>query len=333
MPPTSRSSRLVKKAEAALLAAIEVYNKPAFAYREETFSILALNAWELLLKAKLVADNNNDPRCIYIYEPRQTKEGKASKKLFLKKNRSGHFHTLTLGQAIVELDKKASTRLSPAIKANLDALIAIRDTAVHYIHASPLLGKRVLEIGTACVKNFIELGKRWFAIDLSTDHFYLMPIGFLSAPGTATAVLISSDEQKLVDYLSNLVSNSAVESGADFHVALEVNLSFKRTPTDAVASVRITDDPNAPQVAITEEDIRKRYPWDYEELTKRLRRRYIDFITNQKYHSIRKPLMTDNRYANSRYLDPGNPKSAKKDFYNPNILSEFDKHYTRANGD
>jgi len=34
-----------KKAEAALLAAIEIYNKPTFLYREETFSILALNAW------------------------------------------------------------------------------------------------------------------------------------------------------------------------------------------------------------------------------------------------------------------------------------------------
>lgn len=333
MPPISRSSRLVKKAEAALLAAIEVYNKPAFTYREETFAILALNAWELLLKAKLLADNKNDPRCIFVYEFRQTKAGKPSKKPYLKTNRSGHSHTLTLGQAIVELDKKAPTRLSPAIKANLDALIAIRDTAVHYIHASPLLGKRVLEIGTACVKNFIELGKRWFAIDLSTDHFYLMPIGFLSAPGTATAVSISNEEERLVEYLSKLVSSFALEAGADFHVALEVNLSFKRTPTDAVASVRITNDPNAPQVAITEEDIRSRYPWDYDELTRRLRQRYIDFVTNQKYHSIRKPLMSDKRYTNPRYLDPGNPRSAKKDFYNPNILSEFDKHYTRSSSD
>ena len=62
-----RSLRLVRKGEAALLAAIEVYNKPGFLYREETFSILTLNAWELLLKARLVAENNNDPRCIYVY--------------------------------------------------------------------------------------------------------------------------------------------------------------------------------------------------------------------------------------------------------------------------
>jgi hypothetical protein len=329
MPPTSRSSRLVQRAEAALIAAIEVYNKPRFAYREETFSILALNAWELLLKAKLVLDNKNHPRCIYVYERRQTKKGGLSKKLYTRKNRSGHFHTISLGQAIVELDKKTATRLSPALKSNLDALIAIRDSAVHYIEAGPLLAKRVLEIGTASVKNFIEIGKRWFSIDLSTEHFFLMPIGFLSAPGNATAISVSNDERTLVAYLSQLVGNAQNEPAADFHVALEVNLSFKRAPTDAVARVRVTNDPNDPAVTLTEEDIRNRYRWDYEELTAELRGRYMDFVANQTYHDLRKPLMSDRRYARPRYLEPGNPRSAKKDFYNPHILTEFDKHYTR----
>jgi len=31
---------------------------------------------------------------------------------------------------------------------------------------------------------------------------------------------------------------------------------------------------------------------------------------------------------NTRYLDPGNPKSSRKDFYKPNIMSQFDKVYT-----
>ena len=46
--------RFVDKAEAAMTAAIEIYNKPCFPYREEVFSILALNAWELLLKAAVL---------------------------------------------------------------------------------------------------------------------------------------------------------------------------------------------------------------------------------------------------------------------------------------
>ncbi|MCX6924089.1 MAG: hypothetical protein NT154_12900 [Verrucomicrobia bacterium] len=45
MARPTRSEKLVKNAEDAFLAAIEVYNKPTFTYSEETFAILALNAW------------------------------------------------------------------------------------------------------------------------------------------------------------------------------------------------------------------------------------------------------------------------------------------------
>jgi hypothetical protein len=47
------SRHLVKNAKSALLAAIEIYNKPGFQYRDECFVILLLNAWELFLKALL----------------------------------------------------------------------------------------------------------------------------------------------------------------------------------------------------------------------------------------------------------------------------------------
>jgi hypothetical protein len=63
MAQLPRSVRFLQKAESALLSSIEVYNRPTFAYREETFAILALNAWELLLKAKLLAEHDNKPKC------------------------------------------------------------------------------------------------------------------------------------------------------------------------------------------------------------------------------------------------------------------------------
>jgi len=75
----SRSSLLLKNAEAALISAIEIYNKPTFAYREETFAILALNAWELLLKAKLLEARKNKPSCLYIYQRKQIAKGQQSR--------------------------------------------------------------------------------------------------------------------------------------------------------------------------------------------------------------------------------------------------------------
>src|SRR5215831_16414692 len=110
-------SKFVEKAEAALVAAVEIYNKPAFRYREETFALLAINAWELLLKARLLKDGGNDPKVIRVYEPKRTKAGKPSKKLYLKRNRAGNALTVSLTACVLALDKNAATRLSNEIKS------------------------------------------------------------------------------------------------------------------------------------------------------------------------------------------------------------------------
>ena len=56
----ARSKALLEKTIAATLAAIEIDNKPDFRYLEEAFAVLAINGWELLLKAKWLADHGND---------------------------------------------------------------------------------------------------------------------------------------------------------------------------------------------------------------------------------------------------------------------------------
>lgn len=56
----SNVDAILEKSIACAVSAIEIYNKPDFKYREETFSILMINAWELVLKAKKIKDNNNN---------------------------------------------------------------------------------------------------------------------------------------------------------------------------------------------------------------------------------------------------------------------------------
>ena len=52
----SHLKKLIEKAIAATVSAIEIYNKPDFRYRSETFCILAINGWELLFKAKWLSE-------------------------------------------------------------------------------------------------------------------------------------------------------------------------------------------------------------------------------------------------------------------------------------
>ncbi len=327
MSRAARSIKLLQSAEAALISAIEIYNKPAFGYREETFAILAINAWELLLKAKLVAISNNDLRCLYVSTTRPLASGKQSRKKYFKINRTGNKMTLGIDACLDSLTKKGIAVPDP-VRKNLEALIEIRDNAVHFVNARPQLAKQVLEIGTASLRNFIELGKLWMNLDLSSYSLYLMPIGFLP-PAEATAIAVSKHEQNVVNFLAGLMT--ATQTDTDYHVSLDVKISFMRTPATAATAVVVNDptNPNAIKVNISEEDIRKTYPWDYETLTDKLKGRYIDFKANEKYHGLRKKIVANPQFMKTRYLDPGNPKSSRKDFYNPNIVSEFDKVYTR----
>ena len=81
---------LLDKSIAAAISAIEVYNKPDFKYREETFSILMINAWEILFKAKIIKDNKNKLRSIYIPNKIKNKKGEPLKRFFPKENRCGN---------------------------------------------------------------------------------------------------------------------------------------------------------------------------------------------------------------------------------------------------
>ena len=311
MAPPTRSERFVQKAETALLAAIEIYNKPAFPYREETFAILAINAWELLLKARLLHLNSNDPKCLHVYETRTNKKGRQLKKKYLKRNRAGQCHTLGLGAALVALEK-AKSAPTAAVRRNLDALTEIRDGAVHYIVAGPMLAKQAFEVGTATVANFIAQARDWFGLDLSRHHLFLMPIGFV-APDEANAVVATSDEALLVKYISMLMQEDGSEGDGPYHVALTLQVKMKRSAAEGAAKVVITDDPDATPIFLKEEDFKKKYPWDYDKLTAKLRERYSDFKITKKYHALRRPLAKDSKFSMARYLDPDNPKSGKKE--------------------
>src|SRR5712692_10009936 len=59
------SNDLAEKSVQAAISAIEVYNKPNFSYREEAFSLLMVNAWELLLKAKWLLDHEENIETLY----------------------------------------------------------------------------------------------------------------------------------------------------------------------------------------------------------------------------------------------------------------------------
>lgn len=325
----SRARQMLDKSISAMLAAIEVYNKPTFEYREEAYSILAVNAWELLLKARILQIDNNKIASIIDYEKRQLGNGRLSRKLYKKKNRTGNDTSIGLFKAFDRLANDYADTINPVVKINLEALTEIRDNAVHFLNKEFELRKKVHEVGTANLKNYVNIVRQWFGIGLSDFKLFLMPIAFLRDIGSAEGVMLNTEERNLLEYIKGLENEVDDDVANDFNLSLNIGIRIRRVSETAGAEVVISDRPDAIPVKLEEEDIRAKYPWDYGILSKRLQDRYSDFKLAQKYHDIRKELEQDAKLCNTRYLDPGNPNSATKKFYNSNIIREFDKHYKR----
>ena len=321
---------MLEKSIAAMLSAIEIYNKPDFKYREETFAVLCINSWELLLKAKVLNLSSNKLASLYAMEYKVLKNGSKSKIKRSKKNRSGNPMSINLFEAYRIITEEFGVKIEKPVNDNIVALTEIRDNSIHFVNDDLLLSLKVQELGSASLQNYLHLATVWFGDVLSGYNFYLMPLSFFRDFSEAPGVALNSGERKVLDYIKK--SEEEYDGSDDignYNLTLRIDVKFQKVKSTSGLPVQITTDPTAMAVRLTEEDITDKYPWDYDILTTRLSRRYSNFKINAKYHKIRKSLETDKRFAYERFLNPKNPKGGKKTLYNPNIQKEFDKHYTK----
>ena len=332
MSKPSKSMQLLEKSIHAVIAAIEIYNKPDFKYREEAFCILMTNAWEILLKAKLLSENKNDIRVIYIQDNKINKDGSKSKRRKYKQNRCGNKITIDLFKALNLLNSKYDAEIDNACAGNIELLVEIRDNAVHFHNADPEFTKKVLEVGTASLRSYITYVQQWFEYDLSKYNFYLMPISFFHSFELESFSVSKREIQmkRLIDYIQRKEFEIESDVSNPHNITLRFETRFVKSESTDVPKVRYTNNPNAPAVRIQEEDvIKSKYPLNYKRLTEKLRGRYTNFKQTRRYHKIRKSLETKEAFCRVRLLDPNNPKSSQQKFYSTEIFKEFDKYYTK----
>ncbi|MGG5823641.1 DUF3644 domain-containing protein [Falsiroseomonas sp. HW251] len=163
-PP--RHKALVDKAVSACLAAVEIYNKPLFPHREEVFAIMMINAWELLLKARILKEGGNKMRVLYQMETPDTKAGKPGRRQKIRMTGGGTPRTIPLGTAIAQAAKLKANPLPPVAEDNIRAIAEIRNAAVHFVNADEMLQEKVWQLGTGSLKNFVRAAQDWFGCDL-----------------------------------------------------------------------------------------------------------------------------------------------------------------------
>lgn len=306
-----------------MLSAIEIYNKPNFYYREESFSILAINAWELLLKAYILQINQYKIKSILALEPKINKNGTKSKRTKVPVlNRCGNPMSISIGAAIDRLSQK---HLLPSnVKDNIEILIELRDNSIHFVNVNSIT-KQIQEIGFACIKNYMEIIKSWkIDIDLSAYNLYLMPLAYI-------------DEQKIVEgtltketsnYINLIKSKlSKEEGGSDYDIAITIDVNFNKG--NSFESINVSYSPDGIPIKLSEEDIRKRFPYTYKKLVDACKKRYSDFKQDNSFNAIMKGLKTNEKLCHKLTLYPDNPKAQKSFHYSSNVFNELDKHYSR----
>jgi len=311
-----------------MVSAIELYNKPDFKYREEVFSIMSINAWELLLKAKVLRNAQNNLNTIYVKEYPLTRNGQRSKKWKYKINRSGNRVTLDIFGALRKL--QAQGIIDPRLYANIELLTEIRDNATHFYNRDPLLSQKVQEIGMATIKSYLTLVQDWFFISLEKYNFYLMPLSFFHVSKLEPIILGTRDATtsrllKLID-AKEKEHPSTPSSSHNITIGIETRL-VKSSTLDA-QRIRISNDPNAPEYVLSLDDVLKTHPLDYDELTQKLKARYSDFKVNARYHTIRKKLENNVKFCLLYPLNPQKPDGVSKPLFTPAIFAEFDKEYS-----
>lgn len=172
------SRHLLKNSQSAMLAAIEIYNKPCFDYRDECFTILLMNAWELILKALLSRHRRS------IYYPKSRREP---------------YKTLAWKDALNRSEKLFPGDINPLpVRRNLEMLSTYRDNSVHFYNAEGF-GTIIYSLAQTSIVNYRDVMVKCFDVDIGQEITWnLMPLG-LNCPIDPIAYMTSTKQESTAD--------------------------------------------------------------------------------------------------------------------------------------
>ncbi len=318
------SIRLAKKSLNAALVALEMYNKPDSRYREETFCILMINAYEILFKAKLLFDNNEKMNSLYIYENKKGKKDKILKQKIIKRNRIKVPYTIDINRCMNLLHSKGL--ISNNLKENLNVLIEIRDNAIHFINKSNSIKEKLYSICAASVKNYVQILQNWFNnINIKKYNFFVTPLNFDSALRNYETISKNTAEKNLLHYLELITNNS--NKNDEYYILVNVDIKFSKNNTSEAVLLKQASDGKKVNIDLNDELFKKMYPFSYQQIIKKIKEKQKDFKQDKYFNTIKKKLQKDEICCKARYLDVVNKNGKPRYYYNGNFVNKVLEMY------
>ena len=274
--------KLLENSLAATLSAIEIYNKPDFKYRNEVFTILIINGWELLLKAKILKDNEDKIESIYALDH----EGKH------KINRSGNPMTIEVFRAASVL------KLDSALQENLNKLIEVRDSAIHFYNDEDV-DYLIYTLGAASLKNYQHLTKEWFDRSLLEYNFYIMPLGFNYKFKTLSLIDVEKKPEAIAKLIKSVSeSQSKISQNNGFYFICEISAEVKSAKKIVNPDINVAINTDEKDIAIITEirNLIDQYPLSYKELVEKIKDQ-IKGINQNDVNRIVQKIKNDSKYS------------------------------------
>lgn len=164
--------RLINSSIDAYVLSLETINRLSVRYRLEAFNYLIINAWELLLKAKLIHENGNKKAIMY-----DTKPGEPER-------------SLSIGDCLRKVYNEKSN-----VRKNIEWVEKQRHKSTHLV--TDVLPPDILSIYQACVVNYHRALTDWFGLSLKDR----VPVGMMTIVYDIDALKIDLTNNALVKRL------------------------------------------------------------------------------------------------------------------------------------
>ena len=207
----------------AYVMALETINRLSIKYRVETFTYLVCNAWELMLKAKIITDAGD------------------KKSIYYKKEKGQPRRSLSLRDCL----KKTFPDKDPT-RRNVELVADLRDEATHLVISR--VPNDVLALFQACVLNYHKRLNEWWGISLADR----VPVGMMTiiydlGPeqlDLSSSVLRRQLGAETAKYLSEFGAQvkqefEALGKPAELSIDIDYRLVLTKKPKDADIALTI----------------------------------------------------------------------------------------------
>lgn len=275
------TKQLLVRSQEAFILALEIYNKPTIRYRIEGFCFFFTNAWELLLKAKILENEKKETAIYY-------------KKVRNKKRRS-----LSLRDCL----KKIFPNEKDPLRKNVEDIVEIRDAATHLIIEE--LESVYSGLFQAGVLNYINVLDDWFSISITDKCSPAMLTLVSDIKGiepTKIKKKYGAEFLKFVENEVNRLSENEREIGDNkYRIPIEYKLALIKSPRDADIVLSKGDDATTKGLIIeVPKDIERTHPYLQKDIIIKVKEALGDSIRFNQY-DFQAILYKEKIKGNSKY--------------------------------